>query len=146
MPESNTPISNPPEFTGSIEINPGDRFQVDQQAITSVTRRIVADAGFTRGSISIAVVDDATIHQLNRQYLQHDYPTDVLSFPLASDAAAGILEGEIVVSYETASRSAMSRSPAIAPNATHRRPLPRSRRTAVRWLPGMRRSYRDRSR
>jgi len=32
--------------------------------------------------LSISIVDNATIHRLNREHLQHDYPTDVISFPL----------------------------------------------------------------
>jgi probable rRNA maturation factor len=54
--------------------------------------------------ISVAIVDDATIHQLNRQHLGHDYPTDVLSYPLTDCAEK--LEGEIVASAETAQRTA----------------------------------------
>ncbi|MBL8814434.1 MAG: rRNA maturation RNase YbeY [Planctomyces sp.] len=32
--------------------------------------------------LSITIVDNAEIHTLNRDYLQHDYPTDVISFGL----------------------------------------------------------------
>lgn len=32
--------------------------------------------------LSISIVDNATIHRLNREHLQHDYPTDVISFAL----------------------------------------------------------------
>lgn len=32
--------------------------------------------------LSVSIVDNATIHRLNREHLQHDYPTDVISFPL----------------------------------------------------------------
>ncbi len=32
--------------------------------------------------LSVSIVDNATIHRINREYLQHDYPTDVISFPL----------------------------------------------------------------
>lgn len=67
-------------------------------------REILAAAGIRRAAVSVAVVDDATIERLNRRYLQHDYPTDVLSFPFQCEAEA--LEGEIVVSAETAARQA----------------------------------------
>ncbi|MFN8707595.1 MAG: rRNA maturation RNase YbeY, partial [Planctomyces sp.] len=32
--------------------------------------------------LSITIVDNEAIHRLNREHLQHDYPTDVISFPL----------------------------------------------------------------
>jgi probable rRNA maturation factor len=44
------------------------------------------------------------IRRLNRQYLNHDYATDVLSFPLHDDGDC--LEGEIVVSGQMAARMA----------------------------------------
>lgn len=67
-------------------------------------RRILEGEGITAGEISVAMVDDPTIHRLNRQYLDHDYPTDVLSFELERDATR--LEGEIIVSVDTAERTA----------------------------------------
>lgn len=36
--------------------------------------------------ISIAIVDDAQIHAINREFLGHDYPTDVISFLLEHKA------------------------------------------------------------
>ncbi len=67
-------------------------------------QRITKDHGYGRGEISIAVVDDATIRELNRHYLQHDWATDAITFPLEDDG--DWLEGEIVVSRETADRIA----------------------------------------
>ena len=54
--------------------------------------------------ISISVVDNATIHRVNREHLQHDYPTDVISFQLEflPDADGAIVEGEIIASAEMA--------------------------------------------
>ena len=49
---------------------------------------------------------DARMHALNRQYLQHDYPTDVLSFVLDHDEAARSLDGEIIASSDYAAREA----------------------------------------
>ena len=54
--------------------------------------------------VSVAVVDDPAIHRLNREFLQHDYPTDVLSFLLEREGDQ--LEGEVIVSSDTAVRSA----------------------------------------
>ena len=59
-----------------------------------------------RAEISIAIVDDQRMHALNRQYLQHDYPTDVLSFVLECDEAAKSLDGEIIASADYAAREA----------------------------------------
>ena len=60
--------------------------------------------GFSSGEIGIRVTDDATIHQINRKHLGHDYPTDVISFGYQADAPR--IEGELIVSVETASRRA----------------------------------------
>ena len=78
--------------------------EIDLQPLKTAALRILSDDGVSEGALSIAVVDDETIHELNRQYLQHDYPTDVLSFLL--DREGGRLEGDIVVSWDTAARQA----------------------------------------
>ena len=74
-----------------------------------------------RGAVlSVSIVDNATIHRLNREHLQHDYPTDVISFQLdfardddAPDdapaelrAVGAIIEGEIIASAEMAAEMA----------------------------------------
>jgi probable rRNA maturation factor len=73
-------------------------------AMVKVIRAIARDYGWHRGEISVAIVDDATIHALNRQYLHHDYPTDVISFDLTENEE--LLEGEIIASLDTAFRVA----------------------------------------
>ena len=59
-------------------------------------------------SLSITYVDDQQITQLNQQYLDRPGPTDVLSFDLADPDTAGI-DGQVVVSVETAQRQAGER-------------------------------------
>jgi len=90
-----------------IEIELSDHqsdHRFDQDRLADAARRVAASEGITRATVSIAVVDDATIHDLNRRYLQHDYPTDVLSFVFErSDDAAS---GEVIVSADTAARQA----------------------------------------
>jgi len=76
----------------------------DEQIIKSAVRQVLQDGGIDRGEVSVAVVDDATIHEINRQFLCHDCPTDVISFVLERHESH--LEGEIVASLETAIREA----------------------------------------
>src|SRR5262249_20275480 len=85
----------------SIEHAP---FTIDQARIRRAGEAILREAGFGAATISIAIVDDPTIHELNRQYLSHDYPTDVLSFLLEKEDNR--LEGEVICSADTAARSA----------------------------------------
>jgi probable rRNA maturation factor len=58
------------------------------------------DAEIAAASISLAIVDDPTIARLHQQFLADPEPTDVLSFVLESSAE--MLEGEVVVSADTA--------------------------------------------
>lgn len=37
--------------------------------------------------LSVSIVDNAAIHAINRKHLQHDYPTDVISFQLGFETA-----------------------------------------------------------
>jgi probable rRNA maturation factor len=65
-----------------------------------VVQTILRDAGIADGRIGVAVVDDATIAKLHNEYLNDPEPTDVLSFAL--DRSPGYLEGEVIVSADTA--------------------------------------------
>jgi probable rRNA maturation factor len=58
--------------------------------------------------ISLVFVDNATIHRLNRRYLKHDEPTDVLTFPL-SEPESEKLVGELVIGVEVAWAEAANR-------------------------------------
>jgi probable rRNA maturation factor len=77
---------------------------VDEQMLIEAARAVVSDSEFSSAAISLAVVDDATIHELNRRHLNHDWPTDVLSFVLSDEGEH--LEGEVILSADTAATSA----------------------------------------
>jgi probable rRNA maturation factor len=77
---------------------------VDESSLIEAARMVLSGSKFTSATISLAVVDDPTIHALNRQFLNHDYPTDVLSFVL--DASNSHLNGEVVLSADTAASAA----------------------------------------
>ncbi|MFM7059422.1 MAG: rRNA maturation RNase YbeY [Planctomycetota bacterium] len=81
---------------------------IDSVAIRRAVAVTLREEHVRAAVISITVVDDATIHRLNREHLQHDYPTDVISFQLEflPDEDGSIVEGEIIASAETAMRMA----------------------------------------
>jgi probable rRNA maturation factor len=80
------------------------RHAVNTDSLLAAARLVLQEEGISRATVSIAVVCDRAIRPLNRRYLQHDYATDVLSFLL--DSGPGWLEGEIVVSADTAATQA----------------------------------------
>ena len=51
-------------------------------------------------------ISDETIHAANAAWLEHDYPTDVLAFEMDRDEGVHKLEGNILVSSETAAARA----------------------------------------
>lgn len=87
------------EFNNAQSLVPVDTIQLEDRLREALQRQ-----GLTSATLSIALVDDATIHTVNRDHLQHDYPTDVISFLYEDDKCS--LDGELVVSVETAIREA----------------------------------------
>jgi probable rRNA maturation factor len=95
----------PPERRHQISLTNETETPVDAEQIDLAIRWALADSPYDEAIVSIAVVDDETIHELNRQFLAHDYPTDVLSFTLEDDPPR--LEGEVIVSVDTARQNAV---------------------------------------
>ena len=86
---------------------PQETVPVDRGRMRETVHAVLEGEGDTDAEISLAFVDNATSHRLNRQYLNHDEPTDVLSFPL-SEGKGGRLQGELVIGAEVAKAEAES--------------------------------------
>lgn len=93
----------PPERRHRIALINETAVAIDEPRIERAIRWALAETLYDEATISVAIVDDETIHELNRQFLAHDYPTDVLSFTLEDSPPQ--LEGEIVVSVDTAEQN-----------------------------------------
>lgn len=88
---------------------------VSASVIRGRAEKMLRHLGLAEVELSIALVDDATIHELNRDYRKKDKPTDVLAFPLSEPVPAkptGLL-GDVILSIDTARKQAKK----------HRRPL-----------------------
>jgi probable rRNA maturation factor len=84
---------------------------VDGRALVATAKKLLAAVDEGESSLSLTVVDDAAIRELNRDHRGKDKPTDVLSFPMfesgdASHAGVERMLGDVVISVETARRQA----------------------------------------
>ncbi|MBN1513459.1 MAG: rRNA maturation RNase YbeY [Phycisphaerae bacterium] len=87
-----------------------DGRDIDESEIHRAVRATLRQENRPSATISVAVVSDAHIASLNEKYLNHSGPTDVLSFDLGD----GDVDGEIVVSLDTARRESEARGHAVA--------------------------------
>jgi probable rRNA maturation factor len=72
-------------------------------------KEILRDLGYQKWEISILLVDDLQITEINKTYLHRNRPTDVISFSQIEGAFSHLntrLLGDVVISLETAQRQA----------------------------------------
>lgn len=110
IPKNRTtsPPAQPEKTSASIRVEISDTqasLRIDRGTLITLTRHVLIGEGIERASISVTLVDDATIHDLNRWYLNHDWPTDVITFRL-SDPNDEELSAELIISAEMATTTA----------------------------------------
>jgi probable rRNA maturation factor len=83
------------------------RIPLDLKKIKRAAHQTLVALGLPEGELSILLVDDPQIQELNRRYLHRDKPTNVLAFPMGKGKGSGLhpnLLGDLVISVETAQR------------------------------------------
>ncbi len=71
---------------------------IKKRDITNWIRRVAKQYGKMTGDIAYVFCSDDKILELNRQYLQHDYYTDIITFDYSE---GGIISGDIFISLDT---------------------------------------------
>jgi probable rRNA maturation factor len=80
---------------------------LDTAPLAAILEAALRDHGSVARSLTVVLTDRETVHDLNRTYLDHDYPTDVVSFALDEAAAAsGEIDGEVYVDLDMAAERA----------------------------------------
>ncbi|PLX99391.1 MAG: rRNA maturation RNase YbeY [Desulfuromonas sp.] len=77
--------------------------------LEKVAHRILTDLGCPESELSVLVVDDDEIRAINRDYLNRDKPTNVISFAMQEGEGSELhpeLLGDVVISADTAARDA----------------------------------------
>ena len=81
--------------------------RLDEAAVRRVVAAVCAGEGVRLVSLGVVLGDHALVHDLNREWLGHDYETDVVSFVLDAEAPArGEIDGEVYVDLDTAAERA----------------------------------------
>ena len=71
---------------------------LDQRKISRWIRAVAADYGFAIGNIHYIFCSDERELEVNRQFLGHDYYTDIITFDYST---ASTLNGDIFISMDT---------------------------------------------
>lgn len=91
---------------------PGLRAAEVRRDATRLLALLAVDA-----ELSVALIGDAEMHALNRDWRGQDRPTDVLAFALREGEDAAVhpdVLGDVVISLDTAARQAAARGAALA--------------------------------
>ena len=68
-------------------------------------QQVIRSKGFKAGDISIIFCSDEHLLTLNKQYLQHDYYTDIITFDYTCDK---IINGDLFISIDRIAENAKS--------------------------------------
>lgn len=82
------------------------RVKVTARDVRAVIAAVYAAEKAGEPDISVALVNDRVIREVNREYLDHDWATDSIAFSYEDDPSPDAVTGEVIVSGETALRVA----------------------------------------
>lgn len=71
---------------------------LDERKVTRWIRAVAADYGFSIGNINYIFCSDERELEVNRQFLGHDYYTDIITFDYSTPS---VLNGDIFISLDT---------------------------------------------
>ena len=71
---------------------------LDERMVSRWIRAVAADYGFSVGSVNYIFCNDERELEVNRQFLGHDYYTDIITFDYSTPTT---LNGDIFISLDT---------------------------------------------
>lgn len=79
---------------------------IDSDILKQLAQAVCNSFGLSKATVTIAIVGDSEIAKLNKQFLSHSNPTDVISFDLSDKPACPVKTFDIAVNAEMAIREA----------------------------------------
>ena len=87
-----------------VQINSVGSWSVPEALLEKGCRSVLIEEGVGAGEVSITLLDDKGIQELNQEYFGRDWPTDVIAFTLQSPGDPVL--GDVYVGFEQARRQA----------------------------------------
>ena len=72
--------------------------EIDREKVSAWIHLVAADYGLKVADISYIFCDDEKILEVNRQFLQHDYYTDIITFSYSTE---NFISGDLFISLDT---------------------------------------------
>ncbi len=85
-------------------INRQKKHKINKNRFKGLLERLVNQYQLDNPEVTLAFVNDRTVKELNKRFLNKDAPTDILSFPIREKGADGkYYLGDILISVQRAS-------------------------------------------
>lgn len=96
-----------PPFEGAPQINffsESITFEISNASkLSDWIKSVIADNNKTLTTLNFIFTSDEEVHRINKQYLQHDTYTDIITFPMSDKA---VIEGDIFISVDRVKENA----------------------------------------
>lgn len=99
-PEQDEPLQSVCVFCEDVELPSG---LPEEAALTEWIQRLAEEEGVELRTLTFILCSDDYLLQVNQEYLQHDYYTDVITFQLSE----GVLHGDIFISVDRVAENAL---------------------------------------
>ncbi len=77
---------------------------ISKRAVHNLISSLKKEFNLSISFLSISFISSSELHDINREYLNHDYETDIITFNYSKKIQD--IDGEILISFEDARRNA----------------------------------------
>ncbi|NUN08550.1 MAG: rRNA maturation RNase YbeY [Ignavibacteriaceae bacterium] len=84
----------------NLKISAEQGLKIKKKSVIELVSSLKNEFGFSLKSLEFVFVTESTIHKINKEYLKHNYPTDIITF--AYSGTGEPIEAEIYICSEVA--------------------------------------------
>lgn len=89
----------------NIDVEIHSKPSLTKTLVRSIVNEIAKDKGCKFSYLEISFVTKDIIHEINKEHLHHDYPTDIITFEYDRDED-DVIDGELIICSQVAEENA----------------------------------------